>query len=241
MNFNSKIFSLFFIINTINYISAKDTFQSVSQSSFIIGTTDVSHNTIYISFNQSLTLEKLSIAKLNDYNWSITGEDYSLSGKGDEIFDVLIQKPGNYSLILTPNGASQHSHDEECNHSNQIKTIDLVVLPISFNLNFDKATFTQTIHGGVDVSGSQLIIPSKISVFPEAAILCNELKVISSGVNASISGRLTEDASCTFVSGSKSLNFNLSGSADADTYIMFDVFLNNILIDTYYLPTKISH
>jgi hypothetical protein len=206
-----------------------------------INTDILSESKVYISYNQSLTIDNLTISKIKEYNWTISGENLILSGKGDEIFNVIFEIPGNYTLVFSPNGSSQHSHDEECNHSNQSKTYILEVLPISFIFNFEKASFSNVIHGGVELTGTELSIPTSISVFSSNSIGYNQLKLISSGVNTSITGKLIEEDSTKFISGDKILRFSLIGSASADTYIMFDIFLNDILINTYYLPSKISN
>ena len=82
-------------------------------------------------------------------------------------------------------------------------------------------------------------IPVVFSSYDKKDTQIEGLKMITSGVNTSIEGAL-KNQKATLSQGFNTLNFSLNGVATPDTYIMFDFYYHDDLIETYYYPNKIN-
>ena len=82
-------------------------------------------------------------------------------------------------------------------------------------------------------------IPVVFSSFDKQDTQIEGLKMITSGVNTSVEGEL-KNQKATLSQGLNTLIFNLKGVATPETYIMFDFYYQDDLIETYYYPNKIN-
>lgn len=196
-------------------------------------------NRLVISFGESLTKEKLSIARINEYSWDIKGDNINKSGKGEEIFSFVFENPGQYNISLTPSNPVHDNHVGSCNHAVESKQLEIIVLSTKIEFLFDQSSFSNPLKGGVDVSGNTMSIPVVFSSFDKNVAQIEGLKIVTSGVNTTIEGEL-KNQKITLNPGLNTLIFNLKGVATPETYIMFDFYYQDDLIETYYYPYKIN-
>jgi hypothetical protein len=194
---------------------------------------------LHISFNESLTKEKLSISQLEEYSWEVSGDEINKTGKGEGILNFVFQNPGQYIVSLIPSNVVHSSHEGSCNHALEPKQFEVIVLSTKFEFLFDQSSFLNPLKGGVDVSGNTMSIPVVFSSYDKKDTQIEGLKMITSGVNTSIEGAL-KNQKATLSQGFNTLNFSLNGIASVDTYIMFDFYYHDDLIATYYCPNKIN-
>ena len=194
---------------------------------------------IIISFGESLSVEALSISRLKEYSWMINGVDVNESGKGEGILNFVFQNPGQYIVSLIPSNVVHSSHEGSCNHALEPKQFEVIVLSTKFEFLFDQSSFLNPLKGGVDVSGNTMSIPVVFSSFDKQDTQIEGLKMITSGVNTSVEGEL-KNQKATLSQGLNTLIFNLKGVAIPETYIMFDFYYHDDLIETYYYPNKIN-
>jgi hypothetical protein len=196
-------------------------------------------NRLIISFGESLTKEKLAIARINEYSWEINGVNIKESGNGEEILSFIFETPGQYNISLIPSNPVHDNHEGSCNHAVESKQLEIIVLSTKFEFLFEQSSFSNPIKGGVDVSGNTMSIPVVFSSFDKQDTLIEGLKIITSGVNTSVEGEL-KNQKVTLSQGLNTLIFNLKGVATPETYIMFDFYYQDDLIETYYYPNKIN-
>ena len=196
-------------------------------------------NRLVISFGESLTKEKLAIARINEYSWEINGSNIKESGNGEEILSFIFETPGHYNISLIPSNPVHDNHEGSCNHAVESKQLEIIVLSTKFEFLFEQSSFSNPLKGGVDVSGNTMSIPVVFSSFDKQDTQIEGLKFITSGVNTSVEGEL-KNQKVTLSQGLNTLIFNLKGVATPETYIMFDFYYQDDLIETYYYPKKIN-
>jgi hypothetical protein len=201
---------------------------------------DEQNDTVILFFGEKLNTEKLSAGDINNYNWSLKNETYSITGNGEELFNSTLETPGIYTLDLTPSVNLTHTHDEECSHNTIAKKININVLPYRIEFQFSKSKFSNQIKGEVETEGTIFTIPVTIFFNGINSINFDNLKLKSSGINTTIVGEIV-DSEKNYSSGKNNLIFKLKGKATSETYIMFDIFNGEKLISTYYYPNKITN
>jgi hypothetical protein len=82
-------------MNTLNDKKINSDYLSLSQLNELN-----EKNRIIISFGESLSLQALSIARINEYSWEINGGDFNESGTGEGLLNVVFQNPGQYTISL---------------------------------------------------------------------------------------------------------------------------------------------
>jgi hypothetical protein len=239
---NLLIISVSLLICTTYSFSAKKSENSyeLEKNTTLSQTNCLNENKkIFISFGESLSLQALSIGRINEYSWEINGGDFNESGTGEGLLNVVFQNPGQYTVSLTPSNVVHSSHEGSCNHDTESKQLEIIVLSIKLEFLFDQSSFSNPIKGGTDISGTILSIPVVFSSYDKKDAQIEGLKIITSGVNTSIEGTLKNEKA-TLSQGLNTLNFSLNGVATPETYIMFDFYYQDDLIETYYYPNKIN-
>lgn len=198
------------------------------------------NDTVFLFFGEKINAEKLSSGNINEFSWTVQNESFLISGNGEELFNYTLETPGNYKLDLIPVVSQIHTHDEECRHNAVAKKINVKVLPYRIEFEFSKSKFSNQIKGETETEGTTFTIPISIFLHNSDNINFNNLNLISSGVNTTIVGELS-DKEKIYSSGKNNLIFNLKGKATTESYIMFDIFNGDKLINTYYYPNKITN
>jgi hypothetical protein len=199
---------------------------------------DENVNLIVISYGEKLNSKALSVADIEDFSWEIIVNDTSkFLGVGIEIYDVLFEKPGKFDLVLNHTGKK---NNKACQHTNEKIAYRLVVQDEKYEFLFDELELSNVIVGDVETAGIVLSVPIIYSSYAKNQGELKGLKIISSGVNTSIQGDPKNNDHPLQI-GKNIISFNLKGKATPNSYIMFDFYKHDNLIQTYYLPTKLNN
>ena len=199
--------------------------------------TDDQVNNILISFGEKLNSNIISISDIEEYSWKITnGDSFNIHGIGKQIMDILFEIPGEYDVVLNH---TEKTSAKACNHGSEKIIYRLKVLDSKYEFLFDELTLSNTLVGNVESKGIILSIPIIYSSYTNKAGQLEGLNMISSGVNTSIIGEVVGKDTPLQV-GKNLISFSLSGKATPNTYIMFDFYNQDNLIQTYYLPNVIK-
>lgn len=194
-------------------------------------------NYIVIFYGDKLKQVDLSIAQIDEYSWEISNNDsYKINGIGRQILDIIFQKPGEYDIVLNH---TEKTSTQACNHSSEKIIYRLKVLDSKYEFLFDELTLSNSIVGDIESKGLILTVPVIYSCYNDKPGDRQGLKIISSGVNTSIIGEVVGKDTPLQV-GKNLISFSLSGKATPNTYIMFDFYNQDNLIQTYYLPNVIK-
>ena len=192
---------------------------------------------IFISFGEKLSRKLISISHINEYDWKITGDNIDLiSGQGDNLFDIIFEKPGTYAIVFIHN---EKNNNMQCQHGDDKRNFQLIVLDEKIEFLFDDSELSNPLIGGVELSGTVLTIPVIYSSYDNIPGKLIGLKVISAGINTTLIGEI-KNPNSELKLGLNNISFNLSGKATSNTYIMFDILKDSVLLQTYYFPTKVQ-
>jgi hypothetical protein len=198
---------------------------------------DENVNLIVISFGEKLNSKALSVSDIEEFSWEIIVNDTSkFLGVGIEIYDVLFEKPGRFDLVLNHTGKK---NNKACQHANEKIVYRLVVQDEKYEFLFDELELSNVIVGDVETAGIVLSVPIIYSSYAKNQGELKGLKIISSGVNTSIQGD-PKNNDYPLQIGKNIISFNLKGKATPNSYIMFDFYKHDNLIQTYYLPNEIK-
>jgi hypothetical protein len=194
-------------------------------------------NDIIISFGEKLNSTIISIAEIEEYSWNITnGDSLKLQGIGKQIMDVIFEVPGEYNVELNH---TQKTDTKACQHNNERIAFRLKVLDEKYEILFEELTLSNSLIGNIETKGTILSVPIIYSSYFDKLGDLKGFKMTSSGVNTSIIGEvMNKDNQLRF--GKNLIKFSLSGKATPNSYIMFDFYKYNKLIQTYYLPNVIK-
>jgi hypothetical protein len=198
---------------------------------------DENVNRLVISFGEKLNSKVLSISDIEAFSWEIIVNDTSkFLGVGNEIFEILFEKPGKYDLVLNH---SEKKNNKACQHTNEKIVYRLEVQDEKFEFLVDELALSKSIIGNLETNGIVVSVPIIYSSYYNNQGKLKGLKMISSGVNTSIEGEPKNNDNPLQI-GKNIISFNLKGKATPNTYIMFDFYKHDNLIETYYLPNEIK-
>jgi hypothetical protein len=198
---------------------------------------DENINRIVISYGEKLNSKVLSISDIEAFSWEIIVNDTSkFLGVGNEIFEILFEKPGKYDLVLNH---SEKKNNKACQHTNEKIVYRLEVQDEKYEFLLDELALSKSIIGNLETNGIVVSVPIIYSSYYNNQGKLKGLKMISSGVNTSIEGEPKNNDNPLQI-GKNIIFFNLKGKATPNTYIMFDFYKHDNLIETYYLPNEIK-
>jgi hypothetical protein len=198
---------------------------------------DENINRIVISYGEKLNSKVLSISDIEAFSWEIIANDTSkFLGVGNEIFEILFEKPGKYDLVLNH---SEKKNNKACQHTNEKIVYRLEVQDEKYEFLLDELALSKSIIGNLETNGIVVSVPIIYSSYYNNQGKLKGLKMISSGVNTSIEGEPKNNDNPLQI-GKNIISFNLKGKATPNTYIMFDFYKHDNLIETYYLPNEIK-
>jgi hypothetical protein len=195
-----------------------------------------------ISFKESINLSFLNSSHFENVSWTIVGiddVDFSKKGTGKTLKEITFDRPGKYIVGINELTVASDTHSEGCNHANFPHEIHLTVLPYSVSFNFDGITFSNAIYGNQELQGTLLTVPVKVESYANTPVDVSSFHLVSAGVGTTITGLLVNE-STALAPGDYLFNYALKGTAQKDTYIMFDFFYASQTSRTYYFPTKIN-
>jgi hypothetical protein len=191
-----------------------------------------------ISFDETLDLSIFNTPHFQNVTWTIVGIDdinYSKKGKGAELKSIKFNKPGQYVIGLKEVSSQSDVHVQGCNHSNFPQEIHLTVLPYRVTFNFDGVVFSKPINGGKELESILLTVPAKVECYNKSSVDVTSFYTVSAGVGATITGKIINGIDA-LAAGEYMFTYALKGSAQKNTYIMFDFFNGEKMLSTYYLP-----
>ena len=195
-----------------------------------------------ISFNETVNLSFINTPHFQHVSWTISGVDavdFSQEGVGAALKNITFDLPGEYIIGIKELAIVNDSHSDACNHPHFPKEIHLTVLPYRVTFNFDAVTFSNLINGGKELQGTLLTVPVKVESYINKPVDVSSFYLVSAGVGTTISGTLA-NGSTALAPGEYLFNYALKGTAQKDSYIMFDFFMTNGQTLSYYYPTKIN-
>jgi len=166
--------------------------------------------------------------------------------KGNIVKKLNVVEFKNYPMT-NPGMFNVHVHsdhipniaDNECNHELHDKDYKVIVLPYRLNFDMSAIQFSRNLIGGVDMQNSYLTIPIEFLSASNESIKLSDFKLIGSGVNNTIVGTLS-DKDLILNPGTNLLTFQLSGSVQTGTYVMFDFLDPTGRTVCYYYPNQIK-
>jgi hypothetical protein len=198
---------------------------------------DENVNRIVISYGEKLNSKVLSISDIEAFSWEIIVNDTSkFLGVGNEIFEILFEKPGKYDLVLNH---SEKKNNKACQHTNEKIVYRLEVQDEKYEFLLDELALSKSIIGNLETNGIVVSVPIIYSSYYNNQGKLKGLKMISSGVNTSIEGEPKNNDNLLQI-GKNIISFNLKGKAAPNTYIMFDFYKHDNLIETYFLLNEIK-
>lgn len=191
-----------------------------------------------IGFGETLQLSFQDSTHFKHISWSISEVQKTgvlHQGLGADLNEYMFSEPGQYVIFLKEADVQENENSQTCNHSNIPSEILVTVHPYRLAFYFDEISFSTDLRGGVDTKGVRLNVPVKIESYMNQEVDISKFKVKSAGVGTTIQGEVVNEF-ITVLPGTYSVSFELKGSCQKNTYIMFDFFNDDEMLSTYYLP-----
>lgn len=196
-------------------------------------------DTVNISFGDHLPASIVNKFKKSDASWMLKSEGdlaFNQSGKATDLAQIEFVSPGIYQLDFS---AENHiSHIGECDHHEVPTGLVVLVSSIRFQFVFEEIKFSQELKGGADLEGLTITIPVIYESYVHQNYTIKDLKVIGSGVNNLLNGKLSQDF-VELIPGKTTIVFTVSGSIEKGSYIMLDFTDPLGKVQTYYHPIQI--
>ncbi len=185
-----------------------------------------------IPFGSALNNQILGFGVNNTYNWKIVSKDNSKilkEGVGATLLEFVFDKPGNYMVELTHN---ENHVETACNHNQAPVKLNIAVSATKMNFDFSKLKLSNPIHKGINTQDILLTVPVIVNTYDNKSVKYNIADVITAGVGTEIIAKPIKKE-VILNNGIQDLSFKLSGTANAETYIMFDFIDINNQIQSY--------
>lgn len=195
-----------------------------------------------ISFDETLDLSIFNSQHFQDVTWTIVGiedDKFIKEGNGAELKYITFNKPGQYLIGITESRLQSDTHSEGCHHPHFPHEIHLTVLPYRVTFNFDKIEFSEPINGGKELQGTLMRVPAKVECYNNGSVDVTSFSTVSAGVGTTITGELINGIDA-LAAGEYIFTYALKGSAQKNSYIMFDFFNGEKMLSTYYLPYTLN-
>jgi hypothetical protein len=173
---------------------------------------------ICITYGESIQLGKVN----GSANFTVLGEDTTVSLNGAEINSFVFSKPGKYKILIA---VKEPFTVGDCNHASLPKQINVSVSRTKMHFDGDKMQFSSPITKNKDMEGTTLSIPVFIETFDGKPIILNNEVVNVAGIGSSLTAKLNT-TNLKLSEGSHILTYTLSGKVSENAYLMFD-FINS--------------
>ena len=185
-----------------------------------------------IPFGSALNNQILGFGVSNTYNWKIVSKDNNKilqEGVGTTLLEFVFDKPGIYMVELTHN---ENHVETGCNHDQAPVKLNIAVSSTKMNFDFSKLKLSNPIHKGVNTQDILLIVPVIVSTYDNKSVKYNIADAITAGIGTEIIAKPIKKE-VILNNGIQDITFKLSGTANAETYIMFDFIDINNQIQSY--------
>lgn len=170
-------------------------------------------------------------------SWTISTLDENKvvsSGMGNSLASYVFNIPGAYLVDINENLI----HDANgCDHSHSPEKIFVKVSPLKMEFDFSSVKLSRNIIGGQDTKGTSLVVNVNYSSY-DKSIAVYDKTFTTAGIQTSIIGKL-KTGEMNLQEGINTLEFELSGQASKNTYIMIDFVDINGVLQSYSLTNKI--
>jgi len=191
-----------------------------------------------IGFGETLKFPLQDSAHFSHTAWKIRelqNSDIWVQGVGLHLNDYVFEQPGQYVIVLQETNMHADETSHGCNHSNLPSEIVVIVRPYRMVFSFEGISYSNVLRGGIDLDGTMLNVPVKIESYLNQEVDISNFYIKSAGVGTTLEGKIVNESNILFP-GTHSLSYKLKGTAVKNTYIMFDFFDKEEMLDTYYLP-----
>ncbi|MBK8698882.1 MAG: hypothetical protein IPN29_04830 [Saprospiraceae bacterium] len=182
--------------------------------------------------------DKLGIGELPEgATWSITtSEGDTLTGNGNSLNDYIFSIPGAYKIYIDEN---QVYLPGSCSHKQFPDIIDLTVSDVKMTFHLDEVSFSGEIHKGVQCQSLSVTVPVTVEPYDNETSLDFPFEIVATaGVGTTVVGTLHPGT--VVYRGKQNLIYNLSGTVDAESYIMFDFMDINGQVQSYSMTSPIK-
>jgi hypothetical protein len=173
------------------------------------------------SYGQALELGKLPDTII----WTITGSNGTVSGKGNTLNDYVFNEAGDYEISIQENAIKsaqpfEAQAEEDCTEPKWPSVIQLRVNAIKMTFYHAKLQLSADIRKGEDTRGITMSVPVTIETLVEQKLDYTYTTVNTAGIGTNIVAKLK--VGTILKVGKQTLEYELSGVAEEEAYIMFD-------------------
>lgn len=183
--------------------------------------------------------EKILFGKIeNTAKWTITNskENIAVYLSGNQINDYAFEKPGTYEIGFYEN---RNNVNSECSHPQFNEKMIIQVSPIKMVFDFSKIKFSEKIEVGRNCEGIFMSVPVKVVMKEKRPTKFLIPEVVVAGVGSQIIAKpVIQEVMLN--SEIQFLEYELSGIATKETYLMFDFIDVNNQVQTYNHPEIIN-
>lgn len=194
-----------------------------------------SHQQFYktISFG-----EKINFGDIDESAaWTITNakKNIYLTLRGSEINAYAFSEPGEYDITFH----ETIKHEGECNHAALPENFRIKAESVKMVFDFSKISFSENVVRGKSYSDLIVAVPVKISVKENTAAKLPAPGLSIAGIGVLMKAEPLEKE-IILSNTTQLLKYKIKGTADRETYLMFDFYDFNNQAQTYNLPQIIK-
>lgn len=175
--------------------------------------------------------EKVFFGNVEDgARWTVvnTKENMMVSLTGSQINDFVFNKPGSYEISFS----EIKKHSEECNHPTFPEKIIVKVSSVKMVFDFSKINFSEKIQRGRNCDNIIITVPVNITTKDNSSTRLSAPGLNIAGIGTTLNAKPL-DKELVIKDGVQFLKYQLSGSVNRETYLMFDFFDFNNQVQTY--------
>ncbi|MES2575013.1 MAG: hypothetical protein V4572_08720 [Bacteroidota bacterium] len=222
--------NLFLVINILGLLFLS--FSSIAQTN--------SHTDNKKQFYKVISFgEKIDFGNVeNTATFTITNtkENIVANLRGTQINNYIFEKPGIYEIHFFENKV--HKTDE-CHHEMFNENMSVKVNSFKMEFNFSKIQFSEKIQKGKHYDNLVITVPVNISTKENTPTKENAPNMEIAGVGSELIAKPLNNE-IIIENGVQLLKYQLSGTVNSETYLMFDFFDLNNEVQTYNLLEKIN-
>lgn len=213
-------------------------FDVIAQTNFFAGTeSNLNEKQQFykvISFGEKIDFGNVE----NTASWTITNtkESIVVNLKGTKINTYIFEKPGIYEIKFSEN--KMHKSDE-CQHPMFSENMIVKVNSVKMIFDFSKIQFSEKIQKGKNYDNLIITVPVNIIIKEKTQAKYKAPSMTISGIGSSLIAKPINDE-LIIKNGIQLLKYQLSGTVNKETYLMFDFFDLNNEVQTYNLLERIN-
>ena len=205
-------------------------FDAVAQSDYTL--TRASDNSGDDSFYKVISFgEKIHFGNIEDgARWTVvnTKENKMVSLTGNQINDFIFDKPGSYEISFS----EIKKQAEGCSHPAFADKMIVKVNSVKMAFDFSKINFSEKIQRGRNCDNIIITVPVNITTKDNSSTRLSAPGLSIAGIGTNLNAKpLNQEI--VIKDGIQFLKYQLSGTVNKETYLMFDFFDFNNQVQTY--------